>query len=314
MSDTPPRPPAPSSAPASSTPFAASTARLQRAEPSEIPAAVRQRAASTIPDAIASAAAADPDGRRDELARLLERVRSGLPAAARGIDAFTERGYAAVDSGREPDIAWVKLTLDAEGLNQNYDYLPRPTLLRDYGTARLKPFDSNHIVRAGRSLIDYQDDSPGVQNTIFGVMAEAAVGDAGGRILPPDAIAALDPTDRTDRADPEKLTVVAWAALYRFLFPETVADVVAAAERGTEHVSMRRWLLEWDYLYAGSDGRWHVIDAAAAKRSGVEEAYLNQGTVNGVRPIRRARRVSYGGVATTGNPAQRLSTYHALAG
>lgn len=207
------------------------------------------------------------------------------------------------------DLVWMKFTLDAEGANLNWDYMPRPAMVRGHATAKFKPLNMEHVKKEDSSMVGMSKQSPPVRNTIFGVMTGAEITTASGDMLSADDLADLDNTDNPNRSDDEKLTVTAWAAMWHFLFPKTVEDVVNLASEGKMHVSMERWISNCDFMVHDADGKPYAISAAQASESTVFKRWAARQTINGLPIYRRSLAFIYGGVAATKNPAQKLSTF-----
>lgn len=211
-----------------------------------------------------------------------------------------------------PDIVWVNFILDSEGINKNFDYMPRTQLLASYHTAKYKPMDMEHVVdELNKSLVGLNRLNPGVRNTIFGVMTNTALANYQGKILTQKQIDKIDRKDDPDRPEEERLTVVAWAALYYFLFPNTVKDLVKVINTGNMFVSMERWLRKWDFLVAKGDGsdEFDAVTREEAEKDGTFLKWQQKIRFNGQPVIRRTLGFSYGGVASTANPANELSRF-----
>lgn len=243
------------------------------------------------------------------IARL--RMASGceVPQVGRALASQKETKPYWVDP-ENPDVVWVNFILDSEADNKNWDYMPRTQLLASYKTARFKPMDMEHVVKEEGSLMFMDRANPSVKNTIFGVMSHAYLSDSDGNALTEKQIKALPKNDDPDRPMNDRVTVSAWAALYYFLFPETVTGVVKAVSTGDMQVSMERWLKEWDFLVKDDGGkRWEVVSRAEAEKNGVSAKWASRQTINGSKILRRSLKYTYGGVASTTNPANVLSRF-----
>lgn len=205
-----------------------------------------------------------------------------------------------------PDLQQVRFVLDAEGGNKNWDYMPREQLVTAHRTAIFKPVNMDHVLEEYDSLVDNSKDSdPPVRNTIFGVITHAALADADGTLLSEKAIAKLDLTDDMNRPEEERLTIVAWANLYGFYFPQTVSEFLEAANDEAMSVSMERWIAEKDYLVWNND-QWQPHSETAAQTNGYAKAWAHHTEVNGHPVWRRTLKAVYAGVAGTRRPAQPL--------
>jgi hypothetical protein len=212
--------------------------------------------------------------------------------------------------GENTDIVWAQFILDAEGENQNWDYMPRPVMMASFGTAKFKPFDMDHVIKeSGKSMVFVDPKKSTYQNTIFGVMTDSALAKSDGTILTPKEITALKTTDVFGRPDDEKLAVVGIAALWNFCFPKTVGDVVNYARQGAMHVSMERWIHKYDFLYRTEKGTLASISKAKAIENGYHEMWAKRKKVNDAPILRRSLKFVYGGVASTMTPANELSTF-----
>lgn len=209
---------------------------------------------------------------------------------------------------KTPDLTWVQMILDTEGPNANNDYMPRPSLMQNYATAIWKPFDMDHAIVEDRSMVGMPKDQPPVRNSIYGVMTHAALSRPDGTLLTDDEIKKLDQSDSMDRDPKDRVCVTAWAALYSFLFPKTVADVVDLIDAGKMHVSMERWIGEWDFLvHDGSE--YKALAHAEAVKSGVFAKWATGRANNDMPVLRRSLSFIYGGVASTTNPANKMCKF-----
>jgi hypothetical protein len=207
-----------------------------------------------------------------------------------------------------PDLVWVNFILDSEGDNENWDYMPRSQLVASYKTARFKPLDMEHIIREEGSLLYLDKSNPSVKNTIFGGMTHAYLSDTDGNALTDKQIKALEKGDDPDRKPADRITVSAWAAMYYFLFPKTVKGMVEAIAEDEMKVSMERWLKTWDFLVREGDG-WKEVPRATAETDGTFAKWQRRQQVGGGRILRRSLSFTYGGVAATTNPANKLSRF-----
>jgi hypothetical protein len=207
-----------------------------------------------------------------------------------------------------PDLVWTKFILDTEGSNDNWDYMPRPSLLKSYASARFKPMDMDHIVEEEGDLTTMDKKKPCAKNTIFGVMTHAALADAEGNLLTDKQIKALANTDDMNRDKADRVTVVAWAALYNFLFPKTVASLVQDISNGQMMVSMERWIRDYDFMVKDGDS-YKAYARAAAEKVELDKKWAKREKVGGSPVLRRSNAFLYGGVASTSNPANLMSTF-----
>ena len=215
--------------------------------------------------------------------------------------------YAVADMNN-PDLAWAKFVLDTEGGNANWDYMPRPALTRHFGTAAYKPFNVEHVVAEDKSMVTMDRYNPTIKNTIFGVMTSSALCSVDGEPLSADSIKNLDMKDDPNRDQKDKIGVCAWAVMYPFLFPKTVADVIKSAEDGKMFVSMERWIAEWDFMV--HDGTsYQAVSSTEAEKEGVFQKWARRTPVNGKAVYRRSLNFIYGGVASTSNPANKASKF-----
>jgi hypothetical protein len=219
-----------------------------------------------------------------------------------------EKEVAYWQDGVNPDLCWVQFILDTEGANLNWDYMPRPELVKGYVTARFKPMDMDHIVEEDKRSLLHTAKSPRGKNTIFGVMTHSALAWADGTLMSDKEIKGLDLADVMNRKSSEKVAVVAWAALWNFMFPETVKDVVKYAEKDNLYVSMERWLQKFDYLVREGNS-YKSVGRDDAKKLGIETRWKKRQYFNESPILRRAVQFVYGGVATTLNPANPACNY-----
>jgi hypothetical protein len=207
-----------------------------------------------------------------------------------------------------PDLCHVRFILDAEGANANWDYMPRPQLIKGHQTAIFKPFDMDHIIQENGSMVYTAKGGPPVVNTIFGVMTHAALGHVDGTLLSDEELAELDTSDDMTRTDANKIAVVAWASLYSYLFPQTVAALTDCIDNDEMAVSMERWLSSYDYMIK-EDGQYKAVAKAEAIDTGLDIKWGMRIRSEGSPIYRRALSYVYGGVAGTANPAQPLSKF-----
>jgi hypothetical protein len=212
--------------------------------------------------------------------------------------------------GTNPDLVWCQFVLDTEGPNKNWDYMPRPVMMKHHATARYKPFDMEHVIKEEASFVYSDRDNPPAKNTIFGVMSQAVLADAGGTPLTDKAVAKLDKSDDAFREPEDRLTVAGWACMWNFLFPKTVTDVIATASDGGMSVSMERWIAKYDFLYMDGDGETlKAVARADAEKSGLADMWSRRNMMNGHPVWRRSLAFTYGGVASTTNPANTMSQF-----
>jgi len=203
-----------------------------------------------------------------------------------------------------PGLLWVYFILDAEGKNDNWDYMPRPSMLEYFGSAVLKPFDMEHLVKEENSLVGVNKNSPMQRNTIFGVMTSAAIADVNGNILTAEAIGKIDKKDDPYRDPKDRLTVVAWAALWSFKFPKTVKAMESHIESGSVKVSMDRIITMCDFVVHDESGKPFTIDFPTANSNGIWSRWQVHQSYNNMPIYRRSLSFIYGGVAGTFTPAQ----------
>jgi len=210
---------------------------------------------------------------------------------------------------RNPDLVYVQFVLDTEGANANWDYMPRGQLVANHSTAVYKPFDMEHVIVESHSMSGMSKSNPPVKNTIYGVMTATALAWAKtGRLLTKDEVAGLDKADDWRRGDEEKVAVVAWGALWGFLFPRTVADVLGQIDDGQMAVSMERWIAAFDFM-VWEDGDYKTVSREEGEARGYYDRWKQHQTVNDKPIYRRTLSYVYGGVASTINPANRLSRF-----
>jgi hypothetical protein len=166
----------------------------------------------------------------------------------------------------------------------------------------------DHIVQENGSMVYTAKGGPPVVNTIFGVMTYAALGRADGTLLTAEETAALDPSDDMNRGDADRIAVVAWASLYSYLFPQTVAALTECIDEGEMAVSMERWLSSYDYMVKDG-GKFTAVSKADAIETGLDIKWGMRIRSEGSPIYRRALAYVYGGVAGTMNPAQPLSQF-----
>ncbi len=243
-------------------------------------------------------------------AKVLLASEKDFPAPIQRATAEVERQLHWKD-GRNPDLVHVKFILDTEGANNNWDYMPRSQLLASHATAIFKPLDMSHVIKESASMMYMSKDDPPVKNTIYGVMTATALAWAeSGDLLSEDEIKKLDMTDDWHRPNKDKIAVVAWGALYSFLFPKTVADITNAIDAGEMFVSMERWIGNLDYLaWNKAKADWEAVPRDQGTELGYPERWKNHQKVNGEPILRRSLAYIYGGAATTDNPANKLARF-----
>jgi len=215
-------------------------------------------------------------------------------------------------TGSSPDLIHVQFVLDAEGANENWDYMPRPQLMNSHATATFKPIDMDHIVKEHSSMTEMdKSNPPPVRNTICGVMTNTALAHAAtGKLLTDDEVTALDKTDDMNRKDGDKIGVVAWGALYKFLFPKTCAGLVDKINSGDMCVSMERWIARMDFLTWDENAKeFKATNKADADASGISTRWATHQAMADKPVYRRSLSFIYGGVANTATPAQKLSRF-----
>jgi hypothetical protein len=186
--------------------------------------------------------------------------------------------------------------------------MPRPSLVKSFASAKFKPMDMDHIVEETGDLTTMDKKNPCAKNTIFGVMTHSAIADAQGNLLTDKQIKALANTDDMGREGKDRITVVGWAALYNFLFPKTVASLVQDISNGQMHVSMERWISDYDFMVKEGDS-YKAFAKATAEKAELDKKWAKRESVNGAPVYRRSNAFIYGGVASTSNPAQTMATY-----
>lgn len=210
---------------------------------------------------------------------------------------------------KNPDLVHVQFVLDTEGANANWDYQTRANMAASHSTAVFKPIDMEHVISEQSSMTVMNKDAPPVKNTICGVMTSTALCWAKtGAVLTDDELKKLDTSDDWRRGDDDKLAICAWGALYSFLFPKTVADVLQSIEDGEMHVSMERWIASFDFMVWDGKG-YGSVSKADAESNGVMGRWKTHQSLNGKPIFRRSLASVYGGVANTTNPANSLSRF-----
>lgn len=232
-------------------------------------------------------------------AAAIEQVRATASTVAEG-EEETQTMY--WQDGVNPDLVWCKFILDTEGANKNWDYMPRPTMMAGYASTNYKPMNMEHVLKEDGSLLLGSKSIPRGQNTIFGVMGQGSLAKYDGTVLTPDEIKAVANVDDMTRKPKEKMAVVAYAAMWNFLFPKTVEDIVKAAAKGRLFVSMERWIQEWDFLVRDGD-KFKSVARAQAKELGYDQKWASRQMVGGSPVLRRSLKFVYGGVASTTDPA-----------
>jgi len=160
-------------------------------------------------------------------------------------------------------------------------------------------------------MVFMSKDNPPVRNTIYGVMTATAPAWAStGELMTADEIKKLDMADDWHRPDKDKVAVVAWGALYSFLFPKTVADITDAIDNGEMFVSMERWIGKHDFLvWDSGKGDYGSVSKDDAIGLGYAERWKTHQKVNGQPIHRRSLSYVYGGAATTENPANKMARF-----
>jgi len=206
------------------------------------------------------------------------------------------------------DMCFVKFVLDVEGANLNWDYMPRPSLIKKYSTAVFKPFNMHHITEEEDSMVYTDRVNIPVLNTIFGVMTHAALGRPDGTLLTDKEVEKLEGNDDWSRPSEDRIAVIAWAGLYKMYFPMTVADLIEAIDNESMAVSMERYIDKLDYLvWDGS--QYKSVKRAKAQIEGIERKWQEHKAINNKPVFRRALSFVYSAVAGTDNPAQPLSKF-----
>jgi hypothetical protein len=210
---------------------------------------------------------------------------------------------------KNPDLVHVQFILDTEGGNSNWDYMPREQLVKSHATAIFKPIDMEHVIVENDSMTLMSKDNPPVRNTTCGVMTATELCWAStGKGITGDELEKLDLADKWDRPDDEKIAVRAWGALYRFLFPKTVDDLLESINDGNMSVSMERWIGKMDFMaWDGAD--YLAYAKTTAEDNGVANRWKVHQSINAQPVYRRSLSYIYGGVANTTNPANKLCRF-----
>ena len=210
---------------------------------------------------------------------------------------------------KNPDLVHVQFILDTEGANENWDYMPRDQLITSHSTPAFNPIDMQPANKEDSRLTLSAKSNPPVRNTICGVMtATSLCWAASGVAITEDELAKLDLTDKWDRPDDEKIAVRAWGALYRFLFPKTVANLLESINDGDMHVSMERWIGTMDFMAWDGDA-YLAYAKAIAEDNGVANRWKTHQSINTQPVYRRSLAYIYGGVANTTNPANKMCRF-----
>ena len=216
-----------------------------------MPRSKRQRGRGRWRGATSTSRSAGSDFCAAQVLAKLSLAGKDAPAPARAVAGQLHWG-----DEQNPDLVHVRFILDTEGANANWDYMPRPQLLTSHGSAVFKPIDVEHVIAEDASMVQMAKNQPPVRNTICGVMTHTAACWANsGELLTEKELADLEKTDNWDRPDDQKVAVAAWGALYKFLFPKTVANLLESIDAGQMWVSMERWIGKLDYL-VWQDGQY----------------------------------------------------------
>jgi len=198
---------------------------------------------------------------------------------------------------KNEDLAYLKFVLASEMENYNSDYLPRSEIVANFGTARNKPFDIEHVIEEEGSYITDKEFNQ-TKNTIIGHIVDSAVAQKDGTVLAEESLATFDDKDDPSRPYEDQIDIVGTGVLYKFLFPQTVADIIDLADKGEMSVSMEVWFLGYDYL-VGTE----IVPYSETTAAQYQPMFENREEVDG-RPVSRVlRNVIFGGVAATDNPA-----------
>lgn len=196
-----------------------------------------------------------------------------------------------------PDLTFVKFVLASEHENINGDYFSRTELVEARETPSHKPFNIEHTLEEKASYISsplYNE----TKNTIVGHIVGSVLARKDGTVLTEDEVAELDMADNPKRPYEDSLDLVASAVLYKFYFPNTIADVEDMAESGDLAVSMEAWFKGYDFMVAGE-----IVPSTQENFAELTSKWQNREIAGDRRISRVLKGVLFGGVAGVKNPA-----------
>lgn len=173
----------------------------------------------------------------------------------------SKAGFGDVDF-KSPDLTYLQGIFVTSGMNRNRDVFLPSEMLRSFPTAMMKPINVEHEVEENGSLVQAFSKNTSIplttgKNTIIGSIYDAAfVEEGSGKMLLASEFASanvdemydLENIDRGFLNPDKKYHIIIAAALWNFMFPKTIADIVEEIENGERALSMESFFLDYDLL------------------------------------------------------------------
>lgn len=162
-----------------------------------------------------------------------------------------------------PDLTFLQGIFVTSGVNQNRDVFLPSEMLRSFVTAKFKPINVEHHVVENESFVKILEQNASFPifsgaNTIIGTIYDVAfVHDRTGKTLlaseflqqPTDqTLFQLSEMDKDFLLSENKYHIIIAAALWKFMFPRTIADIVEDIDAGKRALSMECFFGDWDWL------------------------------------------------------------------
>lgn len=218
---------------------------------------------------------------------------------------------------RTPDLKFLQGILVTSSFNRNRDFLLPTEMAKSFTTARLKPIDIEHKIEEKESLISALDQGGDVglsfkagTNTIIGTIFDSALihtetsemiaaddvdtklGDMWAQLQTADEGLIKDPFEQ----GANRFDIIIAGVMWGFLFPKTIADIVAEVEAGQRALSFEMFFPNFD-LWSG--GALHDPE----ERPDLFDAWLAKTDIGGQPVFRVIRNPLWGGVGSVRHPA-----------
>lgn len=213
---------------------------------------------------------------------------------------------------KNPDLTYLQGIFVTSGQNYNRDVFLPSEMLHSFVTARMKPINIEHTVEENGSLVKAFSKKTSIplttgKNTIIGSIYDVAfVHNKSGKMLLASDYSSenakelfdLDTIDDDFTNPDNRYHIIIAAALWKFMFPETIADIVEEIDQGGLALSMESFFLDYDLL---------ANNEVKARRDNPEldSLYKQRMSVGGQKVGRVLRNILWGGgglVDTPGNP------------
>lgn len=196
----------------------------------------------------------------------------------------TVAGFGDVDF-KNPDLSYLQGIFVTSGVNRNRDVFLPSEMLRSFVTARYKPINIEHKVEENESLVQALAKNASIPfitgtNTIIGSIYDVAfVEEKTGKMIlasdfanmPADKIPfQLEAIDKDFLLPENKYHIIIAAALWKFVFPKTIADIVDEVNLNDRALSMESYFLDYDFLVDGEvKNRWDHPEYESMYRQGL---------------------------------------------